>query len=236
MPTNPYYLTFGGNALTIGAGGVAVGFDHYNPLGLPAKTIRVEFESGYTPTPSPTVSQTFVQVTSSPNIWDITWNNTMWYNFFKSETYLKKVLGANSTGVNNMKSMFEGCTNLTSIPPFDMTSVTNCEFMFDHASSLSEIPDTLDISHASLVNYMFAYCAALRRVPTLVLRPNLEMQGTFIDCFNVESGALALYNYASNLSTPPRAHTDCFWECGKYTVTGAQELAQIPRSWGGTGT
>lgn len=58
----------------------------------------------------------------------------------------------------------------------------------------------------------------------------------FAGCSNVESGALALYNQMSTQTTPPQYHQYCFTNCGRDTVTGAAELAQIPSSWGGTGT
>jgi hypothetical protein len=55
------------------------------------------------------------------------------------------------------------------------------------------------------------------------------------NCYKVETGALALYQQASTQATPPSKHDSTFWNCGRDTVTGAAELAQIPSSWGGTG-
>lgn len=57
---------------------------------------------------------------------------------------------------------------------------------------------------------------------------------TFGQCINVESGALALYQQMSTQATPPSITSHCFTNCSSQTVTGAQELAQIPTSWGGT--
>jgi hypothetical protein len=57
----------------------------------------------------------------------------------------------------------------------------------------------------------------------------------FIDCTNVQSGALALYQQMSTQTTQPTVYGDCFTNCGSNTTTGAAELAQIPASWGGTG-
>jgi hypothetical protein len=53
---------------------------------------------------------------------------------------------------------------------------------------------------------------------------------------NVESGALALYQQAGSQATPPSSYSNCFAGCGRDTVTGAAELAQIPTDWGGTYT
>ena len=54
-------------------------------------------------------------------------------------------------------------------------------------------------------------------------------------CLNVQSGALALYQQASSQTNPPSSHNNTFYNCGKFTTTGAAELAQIPSDWGGTG-
>jgi len=61
------------------------------------------------------------------------------------------------------------------------------------------------------------------------------MNRTFIDCYNVASGALALYTQASSQINPPSNHQNTFKDCGSNTQTGAEELAGIPSSWGGTG-
>jgi len=97
-----------------------------------------------------------------------------------------EVLGANTTGITNMDSMFRACTSLTSIPLFDTSKVTNMDYTFER-------------------------------------------------CLKVQSGALALYQHASTQAIPPTNHTDTFSDCGSDTTTGAEELAQIPSSWGGTG-
>jgi hypothetical protein len=62
------------------------------------------------------------------------------------------------------------------------------------------------------------------------------MSGMFDSCYKVQSGALALYQQASTQATPPTDHTGTFTNCGRDTVTGAAELAQIPQDWGGTST
>lgn len=113
-----------------------------------------------------------------------------------------------TSSATNTSHMFEGCWKLTSVPLLDLSKVTNLANMFNRCSNLSSIPD-FDISSATNMYAAFRYC------------------------YKVESGALSMYQKASSLSTPPR-HDEMFLECGKDTVTGAAELAQIPKSWGGT--
>jgi len=57
------------------------------------------------------------------------------------------------------------------------------------------------------------------------------MSYMFSGCYKVESGALALYQQASSQATPPSTHNSAFYKCGRDTVTGAAELAQIPSDW-----
>jgi hypothetical protein len=59
----------------------------------------------------------------------------------------------------------------------------------------------------------------------------MYMNGTFSQCYNVQSGALALYQQASTQLNPPVDHYGTFTDCGMNTVTGAAELAQIGSDW-----
>ena len=83
-------------------GGVYMRYDPYNPLNLPPYTIRLKYEEGTTPTFS---KGTAVQVSQTPNIWDLTYNNTDWTQLLyqhasvHSKASLIEVLGANTTNV-----------------------------------------------------------------------------------------------------------------------------------------
>lgn len=177
------------------------------PIVLPAYTIRVKFKSGYTPT----MGDTQTLVDSTNNVWDIYKSSNSWNNLFAYSTNLLEVIGANTTNVTTMTSLFDGCSSLTSVPLFDTSNVTT-------------------------VNYMFSDCSSLTTIPLFDTSKVTAMIGMFYNCVNVQSGALALYQQASTQAKPPSKHTSTFYNCGKNTETGAAELAQIPSSWGGTGT
>lgn len=172
---------------------------------LPPYTIRLKFNEGVTPT---FTYGTGVQVSSSPNVWDLTYENTAWNVLLRNQTDLLEVIAANTAGITNMAGMFYGCTSLTAVPLFDTASVTRMATMFYDCRSLTSIP----LFDTSSVTIMSSMCYG---------------------CVNVQSGALALYQQASSQATVP-SHTTTFANCGLYTVTGAAELAQIPTSWGGT--
>lgn len=177
--------------------------DPLNPLDLPEYTIRLKFTDGVTPTFN---KGTAVQVSASPNIWDLTTDDDEWVQILSNQEDLLEVLGANATGVTNMGGVFNRCTSLTTVPIFDTASVTNMGGMFSSCSSLTAIP---------LFN--------TERVT--------EMSGMFYNCTNVESGALAFYQQVSSQDNPPSGHAVAFMNCGSNTVSGAAELAQIPSDW-----
>ena len=186
--------------------------DPLNPLGLPPNTIRVKFNSGYTP-PS-TLGDTQTLVDSTNNIWDIYKDGTK-LTMLAGNTNLLEVLGANTSNITDMSYTFSSCTALTNVALFDTSNVTNMLGMFDM--------------------YYASGTAALASVPLFDTSKVTNMISMFYKCINVQSGALALYQQASSQANPPAQYTNAFGLCGSNTVTGAAELAQIPSSWGGTG-
>ena len=193
---------------------------------LPDNTIRIKYQAGYTPT----MGDTQTLIDADENIWDIYKASNNWARLFSEKSNLLEVIGANTSSVTDMDSMFIGCKSLTSIPLFDTSSVTNMYGMFDRCSSLESVP-LLDTSSVKKMGYMFFECTSLKSVPLLDTSKVTDMRYMFQSCYNVESGALALYRQASSQATPPSEHAFCFRDCGGDTVTGAAELAQIPSDW-----
>jgi surface protein len=170
---------------------------------LPPYTLRLKFAEGVTPSLD---YGTFVQVSSSPNIWDYTYENSDWSELFYDQQSLLEVIDGNTTGVTNMYRMFYMCQNLTAVSLFDTSSVTNAEGMF-------------------------YYCYYITSIPLFDTSSMTNMQEMFSHCLSVESGALALYQQASSQLNPPSNHLSCFANCGVMTTTGLAELNQIPSDW-----
>jgi hypothetical protein len=134
---------------------------------------------------------------------------------------------------------FIGCQNLTS------ATLSNCVIedarqMFGSINSGAPclLSDSLTMTNVKVVgsaSAMFAKCN-LTTVPLFDTSETTSMTNMFAYNHNVESGALALYQQASSQATPPSSYSNCFAGCGRDTVTGAAELAQIPTDWGGTYT
>lgn len=248
-----YWLKYGNAALN--RNGFAVGeksYDPYNPLGLPPFTVRAQFYY------IPTVGDTRTLVDEANGIWDITYNNTDWSHFFKPDKgSLRAILGANIKGVTDITYLCGECDRLRSVSIFDTSSITSFEGIFESCTSLLDVADLptqsvtnmhaafwtcrwlataplFDTSSVTNMSSMFKNCSGLIEVPLIDTSSATNMDEMFSGCNNVRTGALALYQQASTQTTPPVSHNYCFSGCGSQTVTGAQELAQIPTSWGGT--
>lgn len=231
--------------------------DPYNPLGLPPYTVRLRFTDGTVPSFSKGVAQ---QVSSSPNVWDLTYENASWRELLLGADYamhfnLLEIMGANSTGVNDFSNLCAQCDGLTTVALFDTSSATNMNGMFQFCQHLAEVP-LYDTSSVTSMNNAFSGCRSLSTiplfdtgsvssfretfassgitsVPLLDTSSATDMFGMFSACYAVEGGALALYQQASTQANPPTTHNATFQNCGRGTVTGAAELALIPTSWGG---
>lgn len=153
------------------------------------------------------------------------------FEMFTSCNSLTEVPLFDTSNVTNMRMAFSGCA-LTTIPLLDTSSVTDMSSMFQGCRRLINVP-LLDTHNVTNMGAMFNQCLNLKEVPLLNTSSVTNMYTMFSQCYNVESGALALYRQASSQSNPPSNHAACFQYCGRDTVTGAAELAQIPTSWGG---
>lgn len=314
-------LTFGNTYLNFGGGYIANWRGNTNPLNLPPYTIRLKFKDGITPTFGIGVG---TQVSQTPNIWDLTYENNDWTRLLYHQTDLLEVLGANTTNVTSMQQTFSYCVSLTSVPYIDTSNVTNMNSTFAFAYALKNVPkfdtsnvtsmagmfsngglssipsfDTykvenmittfyncpitelpslntssvtsmagmcgechslrtvqpIDTSNVTSMNSIFSncksltsvplfnttnvvnmmrsfyWCSALQEIPLFDTSNVNNMDETFMCCFNVKSGALALYQQASTQAIPPSSHNGTFDSCGGYTQTGSAELAQIPSDW-----
>lgn len=203
-------------------------------LVLPQRTFRVKYkpntQSAYQYWDSATL------VDSTNNIWDIV--SPTWGTYgFTDDTNLLEVLGGNSTGITNGfgYNTFKGCTSLTKIESLDFSGVDTSaggEAMFSGCTNLTRV-SLLNTSNLPRMQNMFDGCTSLTQVPLIDTSNVFNCSRAFRNCYNVESGALALYNQLSTQTNVPSYHTDCFKDCGSNTVSGAAELNQIPTEWGG---
>lgn len=204
--------------------------DPYNPLNLPPYTIRLKYKDGITPS---FTKGTGIQLSSSPNIWDLTYNKPNWGYILDMHSNLLEVLGANTTGVNDMECMFYGCSSLTSVSIFDTSMVTNMANMFGghlHATvPITNVP-LFDTSNVTDMHMMFANCSNLVSVPLFNTSKVTDMSWMFSACRSITSVPLfdtsnvtnmyTAFNYCISLKYVPLLNTskvtnmeDAFREC-----------------------
>ena len=196
-------LTYGGNALTYGAGGPTLvvngSYDPYNPLDLPPKTMRFQFENAsYDPTQSsfPWKSgSSWSQVSSSPNVWDYTDPDVSWEHAFARNNASAfasgtsgnvQVLGANTSGVLSLAYAFSYCRALTSLALFDTSDVRNINWVFIQCSGLTQLP-TFDFSSVVTASAAFEQCTNLTGDITINLHSGRDLDNMFGWCSNITS-------------------------------------------------
>ena len=203
-----------------------IGYSGEPTPSLPPYTLRLKYKDDVTPTFN---YGTGVQVSSSPNIWDLTYENSNWWDILNNHTDLLEVIYGNTSGVTSISSMLTGCTSLTNVALFDTHNVTSMINVFNGCTSLTTVP-LFDTSNVTIIHSMFYGCTSLTNIPLFDTSKVTNMDFAFNRCTNVQSGALALYQQASSQTNVP-SHTYTFYDCGVNTQTGAAELAQIPDDW-----
>ena len=194
---------------------------------LPAYTIRLKYTDGVTPTFS---KGTGVQVSSSPNVWDLTYENTSWSMLLYNHSDLIEVIGANTTNVTIMDRVFLGCTSLTSVPLFDTANVTDMNRMFMNCSTISTVP-LFNTSNVTNISSMFYGCTSLTTVPLFNTSNVTNTSSMFTSCTSLTSvplfntgnvtNASHMFSGCSALTAIPLFDTSkmtnmssMFWRCG----------------------
>lgn len=104
--------------------------DPWNPLNLPPNTVRVRTSDGNVPTKTKAKYETATLVPGTTDVYDVYKSGTSFYRLLRKATNVIEVLGANTTGVTNMESLFDECESLTNVPLFDTSNVTNMNYAF----------------------------------------------------------------------------------------------------------
>ena len=242
----PIRIMFNGVEATLYHNGIKIwpeeGPDPYNPLNLPANTVRVRTNNGNAPIKdSKTSYETATLVSGTTDVYDVYKSGTDFNNLFYWSTNVIEVLGANTTGITNMSTMFQRCTSLTSVALFDTSSVTDMKSMFRGCSSLTSVP-LLDTSNITSMMYMFSECSSLTTVPLFNTSSVTDMDQLFYLCSSLTSVPLFdtsnvtsmtdMFNNCTSLTSVPLFNTSnvtsmfrTFYDCIN-VETGALALYQ----------
>lgn len=171
-------FTINGLAATVNNGAKIVGPN------FPSKFLKLRYNDGIDPRTASNVVGSFVQLSSSPNIWIWIYNNTSWSYAFSSKNYsseLLEVIDGNAAGITNMSFMFQGCSALTAISIANTSSCTDMHNMFFNCSSLTIVP-LLDTSSCTSMSRMFFNCSALTSIQLLNTSNVTDMYCMFEGC------------------------------------------------------
>lgn len=170
---------------------------------------------GYSP-----VSVSVPQVAESgtvKNLLDATKSSAYLFYNYKGTSVNELISYSDTSSVTKMNEMFNGCSNLTTIPQLDTRSVTNINNMFRECSNLTTIKldtssvtnmsntfqdcvklTTIDITHMNNINTMWSFangCASLRKliIRNMIRIPPLETN-SFKNCFHFDGTVNANFN------------------------------------------
>ena len=198
--------------------------DPLNPWNLPDYTIRLLYQDGVTPTFN---KGTATQVSSSPNVWDLTYQNSNWRDLLSGSAdggqdvhrySLLKVLGANTTGVTNMSRMLCTCEHLEEVALFDTSLVTTTQEMFLNCEKITSVPE-YDTRNVTNFVEMFGQ-SGLVVAPNLDTRSATDMSIMFFRCHDLT------YVPAYNTSSV----TDMggmFWQCRNLTSVPMMDTSNV---------
>ena len=209
----------------------------YNPLNLPPYTMRLKFNSGFTPSsPRSLTGVVWTQVSSSPNVWDVTYVNSDWEWLLAGDSDdLLEVLGANTSGVTSMDTLFIQCYSLSKVAIFDTSNVTNMLGLFSRCTSLSSVP-RFDTSNATRIGGMFAYCP-ITTVPLFDTSNATAMGSMFAGCKSLTGVPLFdtskatdmtdMFNGCSALKSLPQFNTSAVSAFSRFCM-GCSSLSGAP--------
>ena len=176
--------------------------DPYNPLNLPPNTVRVRTRDGLVPYKSGTESsstyETATLVEGTSDVYDVYKSGTDFYNLFFNSNNVVEVLGANTTGITNMNSMFSYCSLLTTVALFDTSSVTDMCYMFHYCLALTSVP-LFNTSSVTIMSYMFNNCNSLTTVPLFDTSSATDMECVFNNCYSLTTVPLFKTSNVENM-------------------------------------
>lgn len=186
--------------------------DPYNPLNLPPYTIRLKYIDGVTPS---FTKGTANQVSVSPNIWDLTYENKNWDRLVASGASrdLLEILGASTYEVTSMSGTFDknvnrpgDYTHLSSIAIFNTHNVTNMDWIFGGQTAATSIP-LFDTQNVTSMAGAFSMCNSLQTVPLFNTTKVTNMDRMFMDCIGLKYTPVF---DTSNVTDMSWMYRDCF--------------------------
>ena len=173
------------------------------------------------------------------------WNpsNTSAYRLYKSNKKLVYAPNIDTSNVNNMNSMFNGCSRLTSVPAFNTIKVTDMYSMFNGCTSLTSVP-AFNTSKVTDMTGMFSGCSNITSVPELDTIKATTMNSMFNGCASITSvpafntinvnNMNNMFNGCTSLTSVPAFNTSnvtsmnsIFYNCTSLTSVPAFNTSKV---------
>ena len=106
-------------------------------------------------------------------------------SMFETCSTLKSIPQLNTSKVTDMSSMFKNCYELTSVPQLDYSSVTNMSNGFNYCRTLTTAPD-LNFASATNLTGLFSYSSELITVGNLNTPNITSISSMFNKCDKIE--------------------------------------------------
>ena len=225
-------------------------FDPLNPLNLPPYTMRLEYNEGiivYAPTIGGRTYGSVRQVSTSPNIWDFTFEDNKWSISYGNGTWpiipqitsdiesisdpyyndeLVGIIGANTPNVTDMSLLCYKAKNLEYVNLFDTHSLSGASKMFMYCYKLTEIPT---FNFSNLVHALYTFNGApINYIPDFKFTKVNDCRGIFWECRSISGGILRAYN---QLYPNAQQYYRAFENCSDGSPEAEAEMAQIPEIW-----
>lgn len=141
------------------------------------------------------------------------------YSMFNQCSNLTSIPQLDTSSVVDMGQMFCGCINLTTIPLLDTSSVADMSDMFDYCQKLLSIPQ-LDTSSVVDMNNMFRGCSKLTTIPLLDTSKVTDMSYMFFDCEELTTIPLLDTSSVTNMAY-------MFSDCSKLTTIPQLDISSV---------
>ena len=126
-------------------------------------------------------------------------NVTTMSSMFEECSNLTTVPQLNTSNVKDMIGMFRFCSKLTSIPELDTSNVTSMKYMFQSCFKLTNAPQ-LNTSNVKDMSYMFQNCSKLITIPQLDVSNVTNMNNMFGGCSSLKSILMTGMKISFNIS------------------------------------
>ena len=138
--------------------------------------------------------------------------------------------------VTNMQYMFQGCSNLQTIPALNTNQVTDMELMFEDCTNLTTISE-LNTSNVTDMRAMFSHCTNLQTISELNTSNVTDISLIFNGCSNLQTipalntsqvtNMYAMFSNCTRLKIIPELNTSNVTDM-HYMFNGCSNLQTIP--------